>query len=135
MIEYRSEIDGLRAVAVLSVLLFHAKIGLPGGFVGVDVFFVISGFLITSLILRKTEEDRFSLKEFWFARIRRIAPGFGAPFKPVEDGEHAAFIAAIVGILAAFCALLVHTIGYAAYLTDPLTWVVFAIGGVLASRL
>jgi O-antigen ligase len=66
--------------------------------------------------------------------IRRIAPGFGAPFKPIEDGEDAAFIAARIGIIAAFSALLVHTIGYAAYLTDPLTWVLLAIGGVLASE-
>jgi O-antigen ligase len=68
------------------------------------------------------------------AGIRRIAPGFGAPFKPIEEGDEAAFIAARIGIIAAFAALLVHTIGYAAYLTDPLTWVLFAIGGVLASE-
>jgi len=66
--------------------------------------------------------------------IRRIAPGFGAPFEPVEAGESALFVAARIGIIAAFAALLVHTIGYAAYLTDPLTWVLFAMGGVLAAE-
>ena len=68
------------------------------------------------------------------AGIRRIAPGFGAPFKPVEGDQSALFVAARIGIIAAFAALLVHTIGYAAYLTDPLTWVLFAMGGVLAAE-
>lgn len=71
---YRPEIDGLRAIAVTSVVLFHANLGLPGGYVGVDVFFVISGFLITSLILRDLREDRFSLADFWERRARRILP-------------------------------------------------------------
>ena len=72
---YRAEIDGLRAIAVGAVLLYHAKLGLPGGFVGVDVFFVISGYLITSLILRDLQnEGGFSLVDFWKRRIRRIFP-------------------------------------------------------------
>ena len=71
---YRPDIDGLRALAVLPVLLFHAKLGCPGGFVGVDIFFVISGFLICSLILREFEEGNFSLVTFWERRIRRILP-------------------------------------------------------------
>ena len=71
---YRKDIDGLRAIAVLAVLFFHAELGFSGGYIGVDVFFVISGFLITSLILRQTDQDSFSLKEFWIRRIRRIAP-------------------------------------------------------------
>ena len=73
-VTYRPEIDGLRAVAVVSVLLFHGELKCPGGYVGVDVFFVISGFLITSLILRDLRAGSFSLGEFWERRIRRIMP-------------------------------------------------------------
>ncbi len=71
---YRPELDGLRAVAVLAVLLFHADLGLPGGFVGVDVFFVLSGYLITSLIVRDLEAGSFTFAEFWERRARRILP-------------------------------------------------------------
>jgi peptidoglycan/LPS O-acetylase OafA/YrhL len=72
---YRAELDGLRAVAVISVLLFHAKLGpFSGGFVGVDIFFVISGFLITQVIATRVEDDRFSLLDFYERRIRRIFP-------------------------------------------------------------
>lgn len=71
---YRPEIDGLRAVAVIGVLLFHFGLGFPGGFVGVDVFFVISGYLITGILLRQLEGERFSLSDFWARRVRRIAP-------------------------------------------------------------
>lgn len=62
---YRPAIDGLRSFAVLSVMVFHLhESWLPGGFVGVDVFFVISGFLITSIILKDCERERFSLARF-----------------------------------------------------------------------
>jgi peptidoglycan/LPS O-acetylase OafA/YrhL len=71
---YRPDIDGLRALAILPVIFFHADLGCTGGFVGVDVFFVISGFLITSLILKEINEDAFSLVMFWERRIRRILP-------------------------------------------------------------
>ncbi|MDD5349592.1 MAG: acyltransferase family protein [Chthoniobacteraceae bacterium] len=71
---YRPEIDGLRALAVLPVILYHAKLGFPGGYTGVDVFFTISGFLITSLILKDIESGKFSLAGFWERRIRRIFP-------------------------------------------------------------
>ena len=71
---YRPEIDGLRALAVIGVVLFHAKIGLRGGFVGVDVFFVISGFLITSLIIKDLSDGKFTLANFWERRVRRIVP-------------------------------------------------------------
>lgn len=73
--EYRPDIDGLRAVAVLSVIAFHLSGDLlPGGFVGVDVFFVISGYLITGHILRDIEAGIFSVAEFYRRRIKRIAP-------------------------------------------------------------
>ena len=71
---YRPDIDGLRALAVIGVILFHADLGLGGGFVGVDVFFVISGFLITSLILKDIKSNQFSLLGFWERRARRIFP-------------------------------------------------------------
>ena len=72
--KYRPDIDGLRALAVLPVLLFHAQLGCPGGFVGVDIFFVISGFLISSLIFKELDAGHFSLIAFWERRIRRILP-------------------------------------------------------------
>lgn len=71
---YLPEIDGLRAIAVLSVLLFHADFSFSGGYVGVDVFFVISGFLITSLIWKDLERGSFSFAHFWERRARRIVP-------------------------------------------------------------
>jgi peptidoglycan/LPS O-acetylase OafA/YrhL len=72
---YRRDIDGLRAVAVLAVVLFHAKVpGFSGGFVGVDVFFVISGYLITGLIFSDIVAGRFSFLGFYYRRIKRIVP-------------------------------------------------------------
>ncbi|WP_439371519.1 acyltransferase family protein [Bradyrhizobium sp. DASA03120] len=74
---YRPDIDGLRAVAVLSVVIFHAfpdEAWLPGGFVGVDVFFVISGYLISRILFSEIEQRRFSLASFYRRRIRRIFP-------------------------------------------------------------
>ena len=73
--EYRSEIDGLRAFAVLSVVVFHAfPAWLKGGFVGVDIFFVISGFLITSHIFENLDKGQFSFSDFFERRIKRIFP-------------------------------------------------------------
>jgi len=72
---YRPEIDGLRAVAVIPVVLFHLGLDwLRGGYLGVDVFFVISGFLITSIVLDDLHAGRFSFRDFWARRIRRILP-------------------------------------------------------------
>ncbi|MDO7834045.1 acyltransferase family protein [Sphingobium sp. HBC34] len=72
---YRRDIDGLRALAILPVLLFHAHVpGFSGGYVGVDIFFVISGFLITGIIAREIDDGRFSLMRFYERRFRRIMP-------------------------------------------------------------
>ncbi|HLO20602.1 MAG TPA: acyltransferase, partial [Sphingomicrobium sp.] len=74
-LSYRPDIDGLRAVAVLAVIWFHSDLpGMPGGFTGVDIFFVISGYLITSLIHRQLRAGRFSFRHFYERRFRRIAP-------------------------------------------------------------
>src|SRR5205823_2636686 len=72
---YRPDIDGLRALAVMAVILFHAfpKV-IPGGFVGVDIFFVISGFLITQIVLSDLDRGKFSAWTFYARRIRRIFP-------------------------------------------------------------
>ncbi len=75
---YQPHIDGLRAIAILSVLFYHAGLGCPGGYVGVDVFFVISGYLITSLILKDLNDDKFSIVRFWERRLRRIFPALAA---------------------------------------------------------
>jgi len=78
---YRADIDGLRALAVLPVLLFHFGVpGLPGGFVGVDIFFVISGFVITRGLWADLDRDRFSLGGFYERRVRRLLPALGAMF-------------------------------------------------------
>ena len=75
-LKYRKDIDGLRALAVIPVIFFHADFDwFEGGFVGVDVFFVISGYLITSLILSEISQDKFTLISFYERRARRILPG------------------------------------------------------------
>lgn len=72
---YRSDIDGLRAIAIIGVLFFHADVfGFSGGYIGVDVFFVISGFLITLLIQKDLLNNSFSIKGFYLRRLRRLAP-------------------------------------------------------------
>ena len=73
-LRYRPEVDGLRAIAVMAVVLFHAGICLHGGFIGVDVFYVISGYLITALIARDLARGTFTLVGFWERRARRILP-------------------------------------------------------------
>lgn len=92
-IAYRREIDGLRALAIIPVVLFHIGIsGFSGGFVGVDIFFVISGFLITSIILRDIDQGAFSFAHFFERRIRRIFP--------------ALMVVLLVTVVAGFCIVL-----------------------------
>lgn len=75
IMKYRPEIDGLRAIAVISVIIFHfSKELLPGGYLGVDVFFVLSGYLITKIIWEEIRVKRFSLSKFYERRIRRLVP-------------------------------------------------------------
>lgn len=77
LLAYWPAVDGLRTVAVTAVVLFHLNRSLlPGGFVGVDIFFVISGFLISAVLLSDVERHRFSVKRFYQRRIARIAPAF-----------------------------------------------------------
>ena len=74
-VKYREDINGLRAWAVVAVLLYHfSSIGLPGGFIGGDVFFVISGYLMTAIIIKGYETEKFSIWTFYLARARRILP-------------------------------------------------------------
>ncbi|MDO8288390.1 MAG: acyltransferase family protein [Parvibaculum sp.] len=76
-LKYRSDIDGLRSIAVGSVILYHAeRFGITGGFIGVDIFFVISGYLITLILHNDVSANRFSLWKFYDRRIRRILPAY-----------------------------------------------------------
>lgn len=72
-LNYRNDIDGLRAISVLVVVFFHLGY-LPNGYLGVDVFFVISGYLITGIIYRQNLINNFSILNFYMKRIRRILP-------------------------------------------------------------
>jgi len=75
--KYRPEIDGLRAIAILPVIFFHAHIPFfSNGFMGVDIFFVISGYLISSIIFKQLEVGNFSFLNFYQRRIYRILPAF-----------------------------------------------------------
>ena len=75
IINYKPEIDCLRAIAIFLVILFHFELFMVrGGFIGVDIFFVISGYLITNLIIKDIKENKFSLIEFYARRLRRVIP-------------------------------------------------------------
>src|SRR5690606_24346394 len=76
MHKYRADIDGLRSIAIITVLFFHAKFtGFSGGFIGVDVFFVISGYLITSLLTREFQKNgKINLWDFYAKRFKRLYP-------------------------------------------------------------
>jgi peptidoglycan/LPS O-acetylase OafA/YrhL len=121
-VAYRADIDGLRAVAVLSVLIFHMfPTALPSGFIGVDIFFVISGYLISKIILKELDEGKFSFKYFWVKRVVRIFPSllvvlassallgwfFLLPIEFVSLGKHI-----FVGAVFASNILLFQEVGY-----------------------
>jgi peptidoglycan/LPS O-acetylase OafA/YrhL len=102
ILAYRPDIDGLRALAVLAVVIFHFnKEWLPGGFIGVDIFFVISGYLITGIIFRQISTEAFTFTEFYIRRARRILPAalflilittiFGLAFMVPMDIEELAY--------------------------------------------
>ncbi|MDZ6655701.1 acyltransferase, partial [Escherichia coli] len=80
MLKYRKELDGLRCLAVMAVIIYHSGISLfgvkifKGGFFGVDVFLVLSGYLITDIIINKLDSRSFSLTDFYWRRIKRIVP-------------------------------------------------------------
>jgi peptidoglycan/LPS O-acetylase OafA/YrhL len=114
---YRPDIDGLRAVAVGAVLIFHAfPKKLPGGFVGVDIFFVISGFLITGIILKELESGKFTYTGFYARRIRRIFPALAlvlaatllVGWATLAPGE--------------FRELSKHTVGGAGFVSNLILW-------------
>lgn len=114
---YRPDIDGLRAVAVLSVVLFHAFPDvLPGGYAGVDVFFVISGFLISTILFKSIEAKNFSITNFYARRIRRIFPALGLVLSSVLG----------FGWLFLFpdelTELTVHTMGSAGFIQNFILW-------------
>ena len=74
-LKYRPEVDGLRTIAVFAVIFFHFNLEwIKCGYTGVDVFFVISGYLITSILLKETAAGTFTFKGFWMRRVRRILP-------------------------------------------------------------
>ena len=107
---YRPDIDGLRAVAILPVMFFHSGLGIfSGGFVGVDVFFVISGYLITIIIVRDQERGRFSIFEFYERRIRRIVP---ALFVVVACSYIAATMLMLPDQLAAFAKSALYLVAF-----------------------
>ncbi len=98
--DYRQDIDGLRAIAVLSVVIFHLlPNAIPGGFTGVDVFFVISGFLITGIIYKELIEERFSITRFYERRAKRILPNL---FLVIISSMIAAYTFLMPGELLAF---------------------------------
>jgi peptidoglycan/LPS O-acetylase OafA/YrhL len=110
-LKYRPEIDGLRALAILPVVLFHYKVpGFGGGFVGVDVFFVISGYLITSLIAGEMDQGHFSIIRFYERRIRRIFP---ALFVMLAAATVAAYFLLFPADLIRYAKSLLATAGFA----------------------
>jgi peptidoglycan/LPS O-acetylase OafA/YrhL len=121
VVEFRPDVEGLRALAVIAVVLFHARLSaFSGGFIGVDVFFVLSGFLITRLLVRElASSGKLSLPAFWARRARRLLPASG--------------LAIIVTLLAA--RVLLPPVGFRPLGVDALAAGLFAVNFVFAHRL
>jgi peptidoglycan/LPS O-acetylase OafA/YrhL len=110
-LQYRADIDGLRAVAVLSVIMFHLSSSLlPGGYLGVDMFFVLSGYLITAIISKEIDDKSFTILQFYERRIRRIMPAL-------------LFMLAVITALAMVLLLPADLIGYGRSLFATLAFV------------
>lgn len=113
--KYRSEIDGLRALAVFSVIIYHAKITifgeelLPGGYLGVDIFFIISGYLISKIILNELIKNQFSFIYFYNRRVRRILPLL---FFVISASLPVAYVALLPNSLIEFCKSILFSIGF-----------------------
>ncbi len=115
--DYRRDIDGLRAIAVLSVIGFHARwTWLRGGFLGVDIFFVISGYLISGLIFRALRAGKFSAKEFYVRRINRIFPAL------ILVLLFCLFAGWVILMPDEYKSLGKHTLGGAAFVANVLLW-------------
>ena len=117
IVKYRADIDGLRAVAVLAVVVFHAfPAWMPGGFVGVDVFFVISGYLISGIIFSALQRGDFSLRDFYARRVRRIFPALAIVLASV-------YVAGWFLLFAdRFAELGKHTAGGAGFVANFVLW-------------
>eukprot|EP01043_Picozoa_sp_COSAG02_P040081 COSAG02_NODE_3214_length_7162_cov_4.502336_6_plen_447_part_00 len=119
-IAHRDDVDGLRALAVLPVVLYHFKLGFVGGFAGVDVFFVISGYLICSIILSKLERGSFSLLDFWKRRCRRLFPALAVMLSSVLVAGHFVLLGdTYTSLLKQGWATLLFSANVRFYLTDP----------------
>ena len=119
-LKHRDDVDGLRALAVLPVVLFHFGLGFVGGFAGVDVFFVISGFLICSIILSKLERGSFSLLEFWKRRCRRLFPALAVMLTSVLIAGHFVLLGdTYTSLLRQGWATLLFSANVRFFLTDP----------------
>ncbi|TMJ19817.1 MAG: acyltransferase [Alphaproteobacteria bacterium] len=117
---YRRDIDGLRAVAVLPVLMFHLDVpGFSGGFIGVDIFFVISGYLLTSIILDEWADGRFSIAGFYERRARRILPA----------------LVVLLALVSVACSLLFSPLQNYDYAQSVFATAVFASNALFAMRL
>ena len=114
---YRGDIDGLRAIAVVAVVIFHAFPDLcPGGFVGVDIFFVISGYLISSILYKDLRQGDFKFRNFYSRRIKRIFPALILVF------AFCLFLGWFVLFPTEFAVLGKHIVASAAFLENVALW-------------